>query len=145
MPRPSRFNQCATTGYLLAAIVLGTPTVYARTLLPGESETVTNPPAPEAWSVSQGGTLTINNANALSITSQNANVIFNGGQSERIEARDASRLSLSGATVNSSTGRGAFHSATVLQPSMPQRSPAPIVSDCCWAETSIRRPPPVRR
>jgi outer membrane autotransporter protein len=93
---------------LLAAIVLGTPTVYARTLLPGESETVTNPPAPEAWSVSQGGTLTINNANALSITSQNANIIFNGGQSERIEARDASRLSLSGATVNSSTGRGAL-------------------------------------
>ncbi|MHC8362365.1 autotransporter outer membrane beta-barrel domain-containing protein [Pseudomonas sp. LS2P72] len=108
MPLPSCFNQYATTGYLLAAIVLGTPTVHARTLLPGESETVTNPPAPEAWTVSQGGTLTINNANALSITSQNANLIFNGGQSERIEARDDSRLSLSGATVNSSTGRGAL-------------------------------------
>ncbi|MGH8334147.1 MAG: autotransporter outer membrane beta-barrel domain-containing protein, partial [Pseudomonas sp.] len=108
MPLPSCFNQYATTGYLLAAIALGTPTVYARTLLPGESETVTNPPTPEAWTVSQGGTLTINNANALSITSQNANIIFNGGQSGRVEARDDSRLSLSGATVNSSTGRGAL-------------------------------------
>ncbi|MHC8339159.1 autotransporter outer membrane beta-barrel domain-containing protein [Pseudomonas sp. HLT2-19-2] len=108
MPLPLRFNQCATTGYLLAAIALGAPTVYARTLNPGESETVINPPVPEAWSVSQGGTLTINNANALSITSQNAIVHFNGGQSERIEARDGSGLSLTGATVNSSTGRGAI-------------------------------------
>ena len=108
MPLPSRFNHCATTGYLLATIVLGTSSVQARILNPGESETVTNPPVPEAWSVSQGGTLTINNANALSITSQAANVVFNGGQSQRIEARDASTLTLSGATVNSSTGRGAL-------------------------------------
>jgi outer membrane autotransporter protein len=93
---------------LLAAIVLGISSAQARILNPGESETVTNPPVPEAWSVSQGGTLTINNANALSITSQAANVVFNGGQSQRIEARDASTLTLSGATVNSSTGRGAL-------------------------------------
>ena len=108
MPLLPSFKRCKTTGYLFTAIILSTPVANARTLLPGESATVTNPPAPEAWSVSQGGTLTINNANALSITSQSANVIFNGGQSGRIEARDSSVLSLTGATVNSSTGRGAI-------------------------------------
>ncbi|QAY88340.1 autotransporter outer membrane beta-barrel domain-containing protein [Pseudomonas arsenicoxydans] len=87
--------------------MLSTPVANAKTLDPGESATVTNPPDPEAWSVSQKGILTIINANALSITSQNASVIFDGGQSERIEARDSSVLSLTGATVNSSTGRGA--------------------------------------
>jgi outer membrane autotransporter protein len=89
-------------------MIFSASNAQARILNPGESETVTNPPAPEAWTVSQGGTLTINNANALAITSQAANVVFNGGQSQRIDARDASRLSLSGATVNSSTGRGAM-------------------------------------
>lgn len=108
MPLLPSFKRCKTTGYLFAAIILSTPVAYARTLLPGESATVTNPPGAEAWSVSQNGILTILNANALSITSQSANVIFNGGQSERIEARDSSVLSLTGATVNSSTGRGAI-------------------------------------
>ncbi|AXJ05250.1 autotransporter outer membrane beta-barrel domain-containing protein [Pseudomonas fluorescens] len=108
MPLSSRLNHCATTGYLLAAVFLGASNAHARILNPGESETVTNPPAPEVWTVSQGGTLTINNADTLSVTSLAANVVFNGGQSQRIDARDASRLTLSGATVNSSTGRGAM-------------------------------------
>jgi outer membrane autotransporter protein len=103
-----KFKPSRSASYLVTAIFLTSPLAHARTLLPGESATVTNPPAPEAWAVSQGGTLTINNAIALAINSQNANIIFNGGQSERVEARDASRLSLSGATVNSSTGRGAL-------------------------------------
>ncbi|KZN20384.1 autotransporter outer membrane beta-barrel domain-containing protein [Pseudomonas fluorescens] len=83
------------------------PEAYSRTLLPGESAVVTNPPAPEAWGVSQGGTLTINNANTLTISSQNAAVVFNGGQSQRIDA-NTSALNLSRATVNSATGRGAM-------------------------------------
>ncbi|UVL01340.1 autotransporter outer membrane beta-barrel domain-containing protein [Pseudomonas sp. B21-048] len=107
MPLLSSFKHRKTTGYLFAAIIFSTPAVNARTLLPGENETVTNPPAPEAWAVSQGGTLTINSASALSISSQNANVIFNGGQSQRIDAREGSRLEMAGAAVNSSTGRGA--------------------------------------
>ncbi|KHK66226.2 autotransporter [Pseudomonas frederiksbergensis] len=93
-------------GCLLAILLVGTPAVHARVLVPGESATVTNPPAPEAWAVSQGGTLTINSANALTIRSENANVVFNGGQSERIEAREGSNVAMSGATVTSSTGRG---------------------------------------
>ncbi|WP_426234270.1 autotransporter outer membrane beta-barrel domain-containing protein [Pseudomonas sp. TWP3-2] len=108
MPIPFRLNPFVANSCLFAAIILVSSNVQARILNPGESETVTNPPAPEEWTVSQGGTLTITNANALSITSQAANVVFNGGQSQRIEARDASRLSLSGAAVNSSTGRGAL-------------------------------------
>lgn len=108
MPQlPTLINR-KRTGYLLAVLFLGTPAVHARTLVPGESETVTNPPAPEAWAVSQGGTLTINNASALTISSQNANVIFNGGQSARIEAREGSDIAMAGATVESSTGRGAL-------------------------------------
>ncbi|MDR6917357.1 outer membrane autotransporter protein [Pseudomonas sp. 3296] len=89
-----------------ATVLVSTPEAYSRTLLPGESAVVTNPPAPEDWGVSQGGTLTINNANALSINSQNASVVFNGGQSQRISA-DTSVLNISGANVNSATGRGA--------------------------------------
>ncbi|WP_339525674.1 autotransporter outer membrane beta-barrel domain-containing protein [Pseudomonas sp. EL_65y_Pfl2_R96] len=108
MPLPSSFKHCKTTGCLFTAIVLGTPAAHARTLLPGESATITNPPAPEAWVVSQGGTLTINGASALSISSQNATVIFDGGQSARIEGREGSRLALTGATVNSASGRGAI-------------------------------------
>ncbi|WP_339446711.1 hypothetical protein [Pseudomonas sp. EA_5y_Pfl2_R50] len=103
-----RLRHLFTNSCLFASIIFSASNTQARILNPGESETVTNPPAPEAWTVSQGGTLTINNANALSINSQAANVVFNGGQSQRIDARDASRLTLSGATVNSSTGRGAI-------------------------------------
>ncbi|MBK5373432.1 autotransporter outer membrane beta-barrel domain-containing protein [Pseudomonas sp. TH43] len=91
----------------LASALVTVPEAYSRTLLPGESEVVTNPPAPEAWVVSQGGTLTINNAIALTINSQTANVVFNGGQSQRISA-DTSVLTMSGADVNSVTGRGAI-------------------------------------
>lgn len=108
MTIPFRLNPFVTNSCLFAAIVFSASNAQARILNPGDSATVTNPPAPEAWSVSQGGTLTINNADTLSITSQAANVVFNGGQSQRIDARDASRLTLSGATVNSSTGRGAL-------------------------------------
>ena len=92
---------------MMAATLITAPEAYSRTLLPGESAVVTNPPAPEAWGVSQGGTLTINNANTLTISSQNATVVFNGGQSQRIDA-NTSALNLSGATVNSATGRGAM-------------------------------------
>ncbi|PAW51174.1 autotransporter outer membrane beta-barrel domain-containing protein [Pseudomonas moraviensis] len=87
--------------------MIASPEAYSRTLLPGESEVVTNPPAPEAWVVSQGGTLTVNNATALTIASQNANVVFNGGQSRRIDANTSS-LNMTGATVNSAAGRGAI-------------------------------------
>lgn len=107
MPQLLSFKHCKTTGYLFVAIVLGTPAAQARTLAAGESETVTDSSALEAWAVSQGGTLTIDNASVLTITSQNANVIFNGGQSERIDARESSKITMAGATVNSSTGRGA--------------------------------------
>ncbi|WVV47107.1 hypothetical protein THH46_19250 [Pseudomonas sp. NA13] len=58
--------------------------------------------------MSQGGTLTINNASALTIRSENANVIFNGGQSARIEAHNGSDIVMAGATVESSVGRGAL-------------------------------------
>lgn len=92
---------------IIAIVVASSPEAYSRILLPGESDVVTNPPAPEAWAVSQGGTLTINNAQALTISSTNANVVFNGGQSQRINANN-SVLSLSGATVNSASGRGAI-------------------------------------
>ena len=108
MPFLSSFKRSRSTKYLVTAICLSSPLAHGRPLLPGESETVTNPPAPEAWSVSQGGILTINNAIALTILSQNANVIFNGGQSQRVDAREGSRLALTGATVNSASGRGAI-------------------------------------
>lgn len=92
---------------MAAATLIAAPQAYSRILLPGESEVVTNPPAPEAWGVSQGGTLTIDNSTALTIRSQSANVIFNGGQSQRIDANTSS-LNMSGATVNSASGRGAI-------------------------------------
>ncbi|WWL45609.1 hypothetical protein V5O39_09740 [Pseudomonas parakoreensis] len=38
----------------MAAALIASPEAYSRTLLPGESEVVTNPPAPEAWVVSEG-------------------------------------------------------------------------------------------
>lgn len=132
-------------GCLLAILLVGTPAVHARVLVPGESATVTNPPAPEAWAVSQGGTLTINSANALTIRSENANVVFNGGQSERIEAREGSNVAMSGATVTSSTGRGGSPLATALPLSMPAPLPALTAWACCWGATSILRPPPVPR
>ncbi len=96
-----------TIRLMMVATMIAAPEAYSRTLLPGESEVVTNPPAPEAWVVSQGGTLTVNNATALNISSQNANVVFNGGQSQRIDANTSS-LNMSGATVNSTAGRGAI-------------------------------------
>ncbi|WP_225739900.1 autotransporter outer membrane beta-barrel domain-containing protein [Pseudomonas sp. IzPS59] len=96
-----------TIRLMMAAALIASPEAYSRTLLPGESEVVTNPPAPEAWVVSQGGTLTVNNATALTIASQNANVVFNGGQSQRIDANTSS-LNMTGATVNSAAGRGAI-------------------------------------
>ena len=96
-----------TIRLMMAAALIASPDAYSRTLLPGESEVVTNPPAPEAWVVSQGGTLTVNNATALTIASQNANVVFNGGQSRRIDANTSS-LNMTGATVNSAAGRGAI-------------------------------------
>ncbi|WP_065261623.1 autotransporter outer membrane beta-barrel domain-containing protein [Pseudomonas bananamidigenes] len=101
-----RSNLPNTIGLVMAALIAA-PEAYSRTLLPGESEVVTNPPAPEAWVVSQGGTLTVNNATALTISSQSANVVFNGGQSQRIDANTSS-LKMSGATVNSASGRGAI-------------------------------------
>lgn len=96
-----------TIRLMMAAALIASPEAYSRTLLPGESAVVTNPPAPEAWVVSQGGTLTVNNATALTIASQNANVVFNGGQSQRIDANTSS-LNMTGATVNSAAGRGAI-------------------------------------
>ena len=96
-----------TIRLMMAAALIASPEAYSRTLLPGESEVVTNPPAPEAWVVSEGGTLTVNNATALTIASQNANVVFNGGQSRRIDANTSS-LNMTGATVNSAAGRGAI-------------------------------------
>ncbi|MDT6921941.1 autotransporter outer membrane beta-barrel domain-containing protein [Pseudomonas atacamensis] len=96
-----------TLRLMMAATLIAAPQAYSRTLLPGESEVVTNPPAPEAWVVSQGGTLTIDDSTALTISSQSANVIFNGGQSQRINANTSS-LNMSGAEVNSATGRGAI-------------------------------------
>jgi len=92
---------------MAAATLLAAPQAYSRVLLPGESEVVTNPPAPEAWVVSQGGTLTIDNSTALTISSQRANVVFNGGQSQRIDANTSS-LKMSGAEVYSAAGRGAI-------------------------------------
>ena len=92
---------------VIAAALLSSSEAFSRTLNPGESAVVTNPPAPEAWVVSQGGTLTIDNAQALTISSSNANVVFNGGQSARIDA-NISVVNLSGATVNSAAGRGAI-------------------------------------
>ncbi|AWM92443.1 autotransporter outer membrane beta-barrel domain-containing protein [Pseudomonas sp. 31-12] len=92
---------------VIAAALLSSSEAFSRTLNPGESAVVTNPPAPEAWVVSQGGTLTIDNAQALTISSSNANVVFNGGQSARIDA-NTSVVNLSGATVNSAAGRGAI-------------------------------------
>ncbi|WP_239007490.1 autotransporter outer membrane beta-barrel domain-containing protein [Pseudomonas granadensis] len=101
------FRHPNTLRLMMAAALIAAPQAHSRTLLPGESEVVTNPPAPEAWSVSQGGTLTIDNATALTIGSQSANVVFNGGQSQRINANTSS-LKMSGATVNSAAGRGAI-------------------------------------
>lgn len=92
---------------MIAAAFLSSSEAFSRTLTPGESAVVTNPPVPEAWVVSQGGTLTVDNAQALTISSSNANVVFNGGQSARIDA-NTSALNLSGATVNSAAGRGAI-------------------------------------
>ncbi|WP_253756807.1 autotransporter outer membrane beta-barrel domain-containing protein [Pseudomonas fluorescens] len=92
---------------MIAATLISAPQAYSRTLLPGESEVVTSPSVPEAWVVSQGGTLTIDNSTALTISSRSANVIFSGGQSQRIDANTSS-LNMSGATVNSAAGRGAI-------------------------------------
>ncbi|WP_283188131.1 autotransporter outer membrane beta-barrel domain-containing protein [Pseudomonas sp. PMCC200344] len=92
---------------VIAAALLSSSEAFSRTLNPGESAVVTNPPAPEAWVVSQGGTLIIDNAQALTISSSNANVVFNGGQSARIDA-NTSVVNLSRATVNSAAGRGAI-------------------------------------
>ncbi|WP_245874955.1 hypothetical protein [Pseudomonas frederiksbergensis] len=43
-----------TIRLMMVATMIAAPEAYSRTLLPGESEVVTNPPAPEAWVVSQG-------------------------------------------------------------------------------------------
>ncbi|WP_445178278.1 autotransporter outer membrane beta-barrel domain-containing protein [Pseudomonas sp. McL0111] len=107
MPTSSLFKFSNTFKLMIAMTLVAAPQAYSRTLLPGESEVVTNPPAPEAWVVSQGGTLTVNGATALTISSQNANVVFNGGQSRRIDA-NTSVLNLSEANINSVTGRGAI-------------------------------------
>ena len=79
----------------------------AGTLPPGDSATVDNLSPVEDWAVSQGGTLTVNGGQTLSILSENASVVFNGGQSQRIDA-NTSVLSLSGANVSSAIGRGAI-------------------------------------
>ncbi|MGZ9668135.1 autotransporter outer membrane beta-barrel domain-containing protein [Pseudomonas sp. GNP014] len=92
---------------VVAVAFLSSSEAFSRTLNPGESAVVTNPSVPEAWAVSQGGTLTVDNAQALTISSSNANVVFNGGQSARIDA-NTSVVNLSGASVNSSAGRGAI-------------------------------------
>ncbi|HWH88893.1 MAG TPA: autotransporter outer membrane beta-barrel domain-containing protein [Pseudomonas sp.] len=97
----------AIKGLIIAVAIASSPQAYSRVLLPGESAVVTNPPSPEAWAVSDGGTLTINNAEALTITSANANVDFNGGKSQRISMSN-SVLSISGAAIESTTGRGAI-------------------------------------
>ena len=97
----------AIKGLMIAVAIASSPQAYSRTLLPGESAVVTNPSVPEAWAVSGGGTLTIDNAEALTISSSNANVVFNGGKSLRLDAID-SVLTLSGASVDSATGRGAL-------------------------------------
>ncbi|WP_244142392.1 autotransporter outer membrane beta-barrel domain-containing protein [Pseudomonas allokribbensis] len=96
-----------TIKMMVAATLIVAPEAYSGVLPAGDSAVVTNPPAPDFWVVSQGGTLTIDNAIALTISSQNANVVFNGGQSQRIDANTSS-LKMAGATVNSATGRGAI-------------------------------------
>ncbi|WP_242489497.1 autotransporter outer membrane beta-barrel domain-containing protein [Pseudomonas sp. TH06] len=107
MPIFFRSRHPSAIRLMMAATLIVAPQAYSRTLLPGESEVVTNPPAPEAWVVSQGGTLTIDNSTALTIGAQSANVVFNGGQSQRIDANTSS-LNMSGAKVVSAAGRGAI-------------------------------------
>ncbi|MFJ7281526.1 autotransporter outer membrane beta-barrel domain-containing protein [Pseudomonas sp. NPDC099000] len=97
----------AIKGLMIAVAFASSPQAYSRTLLPGESAVVTNPSVPEAWAVSQGGTLTIDNAETLEIIAADATVVSNGGKSQRINASN-SQLTLSGANVESATGRGAI-------------------------------------
>ncbi|WP_166219330.1 autotransporter outer membrane beta-barrel domain-containing protein [Pseudomonas atagonensis] len=97
----------AIKGLIIAVAIASSPQAYSRILLPGESAVVTNPPAPEVWGVSGGGTLSIINAEALTVSAADASVVFNGGKSQRIDASN-SALSLSGAIVESTSGRGAI-------------------------------------
>lgn len=55
MPIFFRSRHPSAIRLMMAATLIVAPQAYSRTLLPGESEVVTNPPAPEAWVVSQGG------------------------------------------------------------------------------------------
>lgn len=107
MSRMSGSIRGRATFYSLSSAFLISSNTFAAVLPPGASATVNNASPLESWGVSAGGTLTIDGGQALTISSQNANVIFNGGQSQRIDA-NTSVLNLSGATVDSASGRGAI-------------------------------------
>ncbi|MEO4017710.1 autotransporter outer membrane beta-barrel domain-containing protein [Pseudomonas rossensis] len=92
---------------LLSSVVLVSSNAFAAILPPGNSAIVNNASPLENWGVSNGGTLTIDGGQALTISAQRANVVFNGGQSLRIDA-NTSALNLSRATVDSAAGRGAI-------------------------------------
>jgi outer membrane autotransporter protein len=92
---------------LIGTAFVVVPNAFAAVLPPGASATVDNLSPVENWSVSLGGTLTIDGGQAQNILTQGATVIFNGGQSQRIDA-NTSVLNISGASVNSAAGRGAI-------------------------------------
>ncbi len=107
MSRISCLVRGGTAAGLLSSVVLVSSNAFAAILPPGDSATVNNASPLENWGVSNGGTLTIEGGKALTISAQRANVVFNGGQSLRIDA-NTSALNLSGATVDSAAGRGAI-------------------------------------
>ena len=98
---------CIRDRYWLGPALLVSPVAHGAILVPGASATVNNASPLEAWGVSAGGTLTVDGGQALTISAQNASVVFNGGESQRIDA-NTSTVNLSDATVNSASGRGAI-------------------------------------
>ncbi|KPN90459.1 hypothetical protein AL066_08980 [Pseudomonas nunensis] len=75
----------------LALFSLGCSSAMARALAPGETAVVVNPSPAEAWSATQGGSLTIL-----------------GGETSNISISGSSSLSLSGVTTNITTGLSAL-------------------------------------
>lgn len=90
---------------LIGTAFVVVPNAFAAVLPPGASATVDNLSPVENWSVSLGGTLTIDGGQAQNILTQGATVIFNGGQSQRIDA-NTSVLNISGAKASTALPGG---------------------------------------
>ncbi|PWE38174.1 autotransporter outer membrane beta-barrel domain-containing protein [Pseudomonas prosekii] len=105
---PSRFYKPVSMASCLSLLILTTGNVCARSLDPGETETVTPGSAPEAWYIPPAAVLNLNGADALEIEVGRGTLNAQSATTAQIDAFSGATVNLIDSTVVNTTTNAAL-------------------------------------